>query len=294
MQEKRVIFPGAIVPLLLLVPQLAITFAFFVWPSLRSLQGSLFEQDAFGLGERFVAWGNFQRILSDPGYLSALGVTLVFALATTVLAMAVALALAAVADRAIRGSAIYKALIVWPYAVAPAIAGVLWWFLFNPSIGVLPRLLAAVGIVWNHFLNGGQALLLVIIASAWKQVSYNFLFFLAGLQTIPPSLLQAAEIDGAGAFARFRAIVLPLLMPTTFFLAVVNLVYALCDTFAVVHATTAGGPGTATTTLVYKVFRDGFEALDLGGSAAQSVVLMLIVGALTIAQFRYIERKIHY
>ena len=294
MQEKRVIFPGVIVPLLLLVPQLAITFAFFVWPSLRSLQGSLFEQDAFGLGERFVAWGNFQRILSDPGYLSALGVTLVFALATTALAMAVALALAAVADRAIRGSAIYKALIVWPYAVAPAIAGVLWWFLFNPSIGVLPRLLAALGIVWNHFLNGGQALLLVIIASAWKQVSYNFLFFLAGLQTIPPSLLQAAEIDGAGAFARFRAIVLPLLMPTTFFLAVVNLVYALCDTFAVVHATTAGGPGTATTTLVYKVFRDGFEALDLGGSAAQSVVLMLIVGALTIAQFRYIERKIHY
>src|SRR5436190_6684445 len=294
MQEKRVIFPGAIVPLLLLVPQLAITFAFFVWPSLRSLQSSLFEQDAFGLGERFVAWGNFQRILSDPGYLSALGVTLVFAVATTALAMAVALALAVVADRAIRGSAIYKALIVWPYAVAPAIAGVLWWFLFNPSIGVLPRLLAALGIVWNHFLNGGQALLLVIIASAWKQVSYNFLFFLAGLQTIPPSLLEAAEIDGAGAFARFRAIVLPLLMPTTFFLAVVNLVYAFCDTFAVIHATSAGGPGTATTTLVYKVFRDGFEGLDLGGSAAQSVVLMLIVGALTIVQFRYIERKIHY
>jgi sn-glycerol 3-phosphate transport system permease protein len=294
MQEKRVTFPGLLVPLLLLVPQLAITFAFFVWPSLRSLQSSLFEQDAFGLSERFVGLGNFARILSDPGYLSALGVTLVFALATTALAMSVALALAVVADRAVRGAAVYKALIVWPYAIAPAIAGVLWWFLFNPTIGVLPRLLAPLGIVWNHFLNGGQALLLVIIASAWKQVSYNFLFFLAGLQTIPPSLLQAAEIDGAGAFARFRAIVLPLLMPTTFFLAVVNLVYALCDTFAVIHATSAGGPGTATTTLVYKVFRDGFEALDLGGSAAQSVVLMVLVGALTIAQFRYIERKIHY
>src|SRR3984893_225811 len=294
MQEKRVTFPGVLVPLALLVPQLAITFAFFVWPSLQSLKSSLFEQDAFGLSERFVGFGNFARILSDPGYLSSLGVTLVFALATTALAMGVALALAVVADRAVRGSAIYKALIVWPYAIAPAIAGVLWWFLFNPTIGVLPRLLSPLGIVWNHFLNGNQALLLVIIASAWKQVSYNFLFFFIGLQTIPTALLEAAEIDGAGAFARFRAIVLPLLMPTTFFLAVVNMVYALCDTFAVIHATSAGGPGTATTTLVYKVFRDGFEGLDLGGSAAQSVVLMLIVGALTIAQFRYIERRIHY
>src|SRR6266487_283071 len=206
MQEKRVIFPGVLVPLALLVPQLAITFAFFVWPSVLSLQGSLFEQDAFGLSQRFVGFGNFARILSDPGYLSSVGVTLVFAFATTALAMSVALALAVVADRAVRGSALYKALIVWPYAIAPAIAGVLWWFLFNPTIGVLPRLLAPLGIVWNHFLNGNQALLLVIIASAWKQVSYNFLFFLAGLQTIPPSLLEAAEIDGAGAFARFRAV----------------------------------------------------------------------------------------
>src|ERR1051326_1253332 len=173
MQDKRVTFPGMIVPLLLLVPQLAITFAFFVWPSFRSLQGSLFEQDAFGLAERFVGLGNFARILSDPGYLSSLGVTLVFALATTGLAMSVALVLAVVADRALRGSAIYKALSVWPYAIAPAIAGVLWWFLFNPTIGVLPRLLAPLGIVWNHFLTGHQALLLVIIASAWKQVSYN-------------------------------------------------------------------------------------------------------------------------
>src|SRR6266700_4098983 len=270
MQDKRVTFPGMIVPLLLLVPQLAITFAFFVW------------------------FGNFARILSDPGYLSALGVTLVFAVATTALAMSVALALAVVADRAVRGSAVYKALIVWPYAIAPAIAGVLWWFLFNPTIGVLPRLLAPLGVVWNHFLNGNQALLLVIIASAWKQVSYNFLFFLAVLQTIPPSLLEAAEIDGATPRRRFWTIVFPLLAPTTFFLAVVNLVYAFCDTFAVLHATSAGGPGTATTTLGYKVFRDGFESLDLGGSAAQSVVLMLIVGTLTIAQFRYIERKIHY
>src|SRR5437764_5564029 len=253
MQDKRVIFPGVLVPVVLLLPQLAITLAFFVWPSLRSLQGALFEQDPFGLSERFVGLGNFSRIVADPGYLGSFGVTIVFALATTALSMSVALVLAAVADRAVRGSGVYKAVIVWPYAVAPAIAGVLWWFLFNPSIGVLPRLLASLGIVWNHFLNGNQALLLVIIASAWKQVSYNFLFFLAGLQTIPPSLIEAAEIDRAGALARFRAIVLPLLMPTTFFLAVVNLIYAFCDTFGVIHATTAGGPCTATSTVVYKV-----------------------------------------
>jgi sn-glycerol 3-phosphate transport system permease protein len=294
MQEKRVTFPGIVAPALLLAPQLAITFIFFVWPSLRSLQQSLFEQDPFGFSQRFVGLANFGRLLRDPEYLGSFGLTLVFAFGTTALAMGVALGLAAVADRAIRGSGIYKALIIWPYAIAPAIAGVLWWFLFNPTIGVLPRLLAPLGIVWNHFLNGGQALLLVTIAAAWKQVSYNFLFFLAGLQTIPPSLLEAAEIDGATSVARFRAIVLPLLMPTTFFLAVVNLVYAFCDTFAIIHATSAGGPGTATTTLVYKVFRDGFEGLDLGGSAAQSVILMLIVGALTIVQFRYIERRIHY
>src|ERR1700693_1108567 len=227
MQCTRLRCPGVAVPLALLLPQLAITFVFFVWPSLRSLQGSLFEQDAFGLSERFVGFGNFARILSDPGYLSSLGVTFVFASATTALAMSVALALAVVADRAVRGSAVYKALIVWPYAIAPAIAGVLWWFLFNPTIGVLPRLLAPLGVVWNHFLNGNQALLLVIIASAWKQVTYIFFFFPAGLQPTPPSLREPAEIGGAGPVARFRAIVFPLLMPTTFFLAVVNLVYAL-------------------------------------------------------------------
>lgn len=294
MQDKRVVFPGIVVPILLLAPQLAITLIFFVWPSLQSLRGSLFQQDAFGLSESFIGVENFARLIADPSYLQSFGITAVFAVATTAIAMATGLVLAVLANRVVAGSAIYRAVITWPYAVAPAIAGVLWWFLFNPTIGVLPRLLGPLGIVWNHFLNGGQALLLVIIASAWKQVSYNFLFFLAGLQTIPLSLLEAAEIDGADGFARFRLIVLPLLMPTTFFLTVVNLVYAFCDTFAVIHATTAGGPGQSTTTLVYKIFRDGFESLDLGGSAAQSVVLMVIVGALTIVQFRYIERNIHY
>jgi sn-glycerol 3-phosphate transport system permease protein len=294
MQEKRVTFSGVLVPLALLVPQLAITLIFFVWPSLQSLRGSLFQQDAFGLSEVFVAFANFARLASDENYLASFGITVVFAVGTTVIAMVMGLVLAVLADRIVTGSGIYRSVITLPYAVAPAIAGVLWWFLFNPTIGVLPRLLSPFGIVWNHFLNGGQALLLVIIASAWKQVSYNFLFFLAGLQTIPYALLEAAEIDGASPFARFRLIVLPLLMPTTFFLTVVNLVYAFCDTFAVIHATTAGGPGQSTTTLVYKIFRDGFESLDLGGSAAQSVVLMLIVGALTVVQFRYIERNIHY
>jgi sn-glycerol 3-phosphate transport system permease protein len=294
MQDKRVIFPGILVPLALLAPQLAITFIFFVWPGLQSIRSSLFEQDAFGLAEQFVGFGNFSRILSDPAYLSSLWITIVFAVGTTALSMGIALMLAILADRAVKAAATYKLLITLPYAVAPAIAGVLWWFLFNPTIGVLPRVLAPFGIVWNHFLNGPQALILVVIASAWKQISYNFLFYLAGLQTIPRGVLEAAEIDGADGFARFRLIVLPLLMPTTFFLSVINLVYAFCDTFAVIHATTSGGPGTATTTLVYKVFRDGFETLDLGGSAAQSVVLLLIVGALTIAQFRYIERNIHY
>jgi sn-glycerol 3-phosphate transport system permease protein len=294
MQEKRVTFSGVLVPLALLVPQLAITLIFFVWPSLQSLRGSLFQQDAFGLSEVFVAFGNFARLVTDENYLASFGITVVFAIGTTVIAMVAGLALAVVADRIVTGSGIYRSVITLPYAVAPAIAGVLWWFLFNPTIGVLPRLLSPFGIVWNHFLNGGQALLLVIIASAWKQVSYNFLFFLAGLQTIPQALLEAAEIDGATPFERFRLIILPLLMPTTFFLTVVNLVYAFCDTFAVIHATTAGGPGQSTTTLVYKIFRDGFESLDLGSSAAQSVVLMLIVGALTVVQFRYIERNIHY
>lgn len=294
MQDKRVIFPGILVPVALLVPQLAITFVFFVWPGLQSIRSSLFEQDAFGLAEQFVGFGNFSRILSDPAYLSSFWITIVFAVSTTALSMGIALGLAILADRAVKAASTYKLLITLPYAVAPAIAGVLWWFLFNPTIGVLPRMLAPLGIVWNHFLNGQQALILVIIASAWKQISYNFLFYLAGLQTIPRGVLEAAEIDGADGFARFRLIVLPLLMPTTFFLSVINLVYAFCDTFAVIHATTSGGPGTATTTLVYKVFRDGFETLDLGGSAAQSVVLLLIVGALTVAQFRYIERNIHY
>lgn len=294
MRGKRVTFPGMVVPAILLAPQLAITFVFFVWPAIQSLRSALFRQDAFGLSEDFVGLDNFIKLFAEPDYGHAFGLTLFFAAATTVLSMGLALLFAVLADGVVKGAAIYKSLLTWPYAVAPAIAGVLWWFLFNPTIGLLSRALAAIGIDWNHYLNSGQALALVIIASAWKQLSYNFLFFLAGLQTIPKSLLEAAALDGADGFVRFRRIVLPLLMPTTFFLIVTNLVYAFCDTFAVIHATTGGGPGTATTTLIFKIYRDGFESLDLGGSAAQSVILMLLVGTLTIIQFRYIERNIHY
>ncbi|MGO4737071.1 sn-glycerol-3-phosphate ABC transporter permease UgpA [Bosea sp. 2KB_26] len=294
MRGKRVTFPGMAVPAILLAPQLAVTFVFFVWPAIQSLRSALFRQDAFGMSEEFVFLDNFIKLFAEPDYGQALGLTLFFALATTVLSMGLALLFAVLADGVVKGAAIYKSLLTWPYAVAPAIAGVLWWFLFNPTIGIFSRALAAIGIDWNHHLNSGQALALVIIASAWKQLSYNFLFFLAGLQTIPKSLLEAAALDGADGFVRFRKIVLPLLMPTTFFLIVTNLVYAFCDTFAVIHATTGGGPGTATTTLIFKIYRDGFESLDLGGSAAQSVILMLLVGTLTIIQFRYIERNIHY
>jgi sn-glycerol 3-phosphate transport system permease protein len=294
MRGKRVTFPGMVVPAILLAPQLAITFVFFVWPAIQSLRSALFRQDAFGLSEDFVGLDNFIKLFAEPDYGYAFGLTLFFAAATTVLSMGFALLFAVLADGVVKGAAVYKSLLTWPYAVAPAIAGVLWWFLFNPTIGLFSRALAAIGIDWNHYLNSGQALTLVIIASAWKQLSYNFLFFLAGLQTIPKSLLEAAALDGADGFVRFRRIVLPLLMPTTFFLIVTNLVYAFCDTFAVIHATSGGGPGTATTTLIFKIYRDGFESLDLGGSAAQSIILMLLVGTLTIIQFRYIERNIHY
>lgn len=294
MRGKRVTFPGIAVPALLLAPQLAITFVFFVWPSIQSLRSSLFRQDAFGTSEEFVGLGNFMKLFAEPDYGYAFALTLFFAVATTALSMGFALLFAVLADSVVKGASIYKSLLIWPYAVAPAIAGVLWWFLFNPTIGIFSRALSAIGIDWNHYLNSGQALTLVIIASAWKQLSYNFLFFLAGLQTIPKSLLEAASLDGADGSVRFRTIVFPLLMPTTFFLIVTNLVYAFCDTFAVIHATTGGGPGTSTTTLIFKIYRDGFESLDLGSSAAQSVILMFLVGALTIIQFRYIERNIHY
>jgi sn-glycerol 3-phosphate transport system permease protein len=292
--ERRVVFDQRLLPYLLLAPQLAITLVFFVWPASQAVWQSMLVQDAFGFSTRFVWFDNFARIFGNPEYLHSLRVTAVFSFSVALSGILIALVLAAMADFVARAAALYKTLLIWPYAVAPAIAGVLWLFMFSPAIGILAWLLGRIGIVWNHQLDGTQALPLVIVAATWKQISYNFLFFPAGMQAIPRSLVEAAAIDGAGPVRRFFTIVVPLLSPTSFFLLVVNLVYAFFDTFGIVHAITEGGPAQATTILVCKVYRDGFIGLDLGGSAAQSVVLMLIVIALTFVQFRYLERRVHY
>jgi sn-glycerol 3-phosphate transport system permease protein len=292
--QRRVVFRGKLLPYLLLAPQLAVTLMFFFWPAGQAVWQSLRRGDPFGLSSRFVGIDNFAVLLADPSYLHSLGVTAVFSVAVTVLAVAPSLLLAVMADRVARGAALYKTVLLTPYAVAPAVAGVLWLFLFNPGIGIVTHWLGALGIDWNVKLDGTQALALVVIAAAWKQISYNFLFFLAGLQSIPKSLIEAASIDGAGANRRFWTIVLPLLSPTAFFLLVVDIVYAFFDTFGIIHAVTGGGPVKATEILVYKVYYDGYVALDLNGSAAQSVILMAIVIALTAAQFRFVERRVHY
>lgn len=292
--RKKVIFRGIGLPLLLLAPQLAVTIVFFLWPAGAAIWQSVLQEDPWGLSSQFVGLRNFQEVLADPAWRTAAWNTLIFSVSVAGSAMSVALFLAVQADKSIRGANVYKTLLIWPYAVAPAVAAVLWLFLFHPSIGLIGRALNAAGILWDYKLNGTQAMLLVIIAAAWKQVSYNFIFFLAGLQSIPKSVLEAAAIDGARPMRRFWTVVFPLLSPTTFFLLVVNLVYAFFDTFGIIHATTGGGPGQSTTILVYKVFKDGFESLNLGASAAQSVVLLVIVIGLTALQFRHIERKVHY
>ena len=292
--EKRVVFTKLGLPILLVAPQIVITLVFFIWPASQALYQSVLLEDAFGLRSEFVWLDNFIALFSDPHYLDSFARTVVFSAATAGLSLGVALFLAAMADRVLKGATAYRTLIVWPYAVAPAVAGVLWFFMFNPSIGILAYALKSVGYEWNHYLDGTDAMMLVILAASWKQVSYNFLFFLAGLQAIPRSLVEAAAIDGARPFKRFWTIVFPLLSPTAFFLLVVNIVYAFFDTFGIVHATTSGGPAQSTTILVYKVFNDGFIGLDLGGSAAQSVILMAVVITLTVFQFRYIERKVAY
>ncbi|UJQ94310.1 sn-glycerol-3-phosphate ABC transporter permease UgpA [Mariluticola halotolerans] len=294
MQTKRAIFPNKALPYLLLMPQLAITLVFFIWPASQALWQSVLRQDAFGFKTSFIGLENYARLFADPVYLNSMGVTFVFSVGVTVLSMGLALLFAVNVDRMIKSSNVYSTFLVWPYAVAPAIAGTLWWFLFNPTIGLLPFALSYVGYDWNHNVSGHDAMILVIVAASWKQISYNFLFFLAGLQSVPHSLIEAAAIDGAGPVKRFWTIIFPLLTPTTFFLMVINIIYALFDTFGVIHATTEGGPAQATNTLVYKVFLDGFVGLNLGSSAAQSVILMTIVITLTVIQFRWIERHVQY
>jgi sn-glycerol 3-phosphate transport system permease protein len=294
MQEKRTVFGNRWLPYFFIAPQIAITLVFFVWPAVQAVFQSVFVEDPFGLSRRFVGLKNFQELFTDRLYLHSFKVTLVFSVSTMLLSLGTALLLAVMADRTLRGARGYKTLLIWPYAVAPPIAGVLWLFMFNPSSGVLAFFLQGLGIEWNHVLRAEQAMLLVILAASWKQISYNFLFFLAGLQSIPRSLTESAAIDGAGTARRFWTITLPLLSPTTFFLMVVNVIYAFFDTFGIIHAVTQGGPAKATEILIYKVFNDGFIGLDLGGSAAQSVVLIIIVTGLTVVQFRYIERRVNY
>jgi sn-glycerol 3-phosphate transport system permease protein len=292
--DDRGVFHSRWLPYALVAPQIAITLVFFFWPAAQALYQSVLVQDAFGTQSQFVWFDNFKALFADPLYLRSFRVTAVFSVLVALLGMAIALLLAVFADRVVRGAAVYKTLLIWPYAVAAAVAGVLWLFLLSPSIGMVTFALRRFGIDWNYYLNGTQALALIVIAAVWKQISYNFLFFLAGLQSIPKSMIEAAAIDGAGPMRRFWTIVFPLLSPTTFFLLVVNIVYAFFDTFAIVDATTQGGPGQATQILVYKVFQAGVQAMDLSGSAAQSVVLMVIVIVLTVIQFRYVERKVHY
>ena len=292
--EKRVVFRSAWLPWLLLAPQLVVVAVFFFWPAGQALLQSLQQQDAFGTSVEWAGLENFRNLFADETYLAAFRTTAVFSALVAVGGLSISLLLAVFADRIVRGATAYRTLLIWPYAVAPAVAGVTWLFMFAPSVGIVTWWLRVWGVEWNHLLNGTQAMALVVMASVWKQISYNFLFFLAGLQAIPKSLIEAAAIDGARPWRRFWTIQFPLLSPTTFFLLVMNVIYAFFDTFAVIDAATHGGPGKDTSILIYRVYYDGFKAMDLGGSAAQSVILMAIVIALTVVQFRFIEKKVTY
>lgn len=293
--NKRVRFDGQLLPYLLVAPQVLITLVFFIWPSGQALWQSVILEDAFGGNTRFVGLANFERLLGDAGYWASVRVTVFFSFMVALCGLVFSLLLATMADRIVRGATAYKAFLVWPYAVAPAVAGVIFGFLFNPAVGVVAWVLkVGIGYEFNYVINANQALWLVIVAACWNQVSYNFLFFLAGLQSIPRSLIEAAALDGAGPGRRFWTIIFPLLSPTAFFLLVVNIIYAFFGTFGVVDALTKGGPAKATEILVFKVYNDGFRGQDFGGSAAQSAILMLVVIGLTVVQFRFIERRVHY
>lgn len=292
--EKRAHFSGWTLPLLLIIPQMAITIIFFYWPASQAIWQSFLREDAFGLSSEFVGFENYIDLFQQPEYYRAMVNTVIFSSLVAFFSLACALLLATQADKSLRGGQGFKTLLIWPYAVAPAIAGVLWIFMFHPTLGTLARPIRAAGIDWNPMLNGNHAMILLVLSATWKQISYNFLFFLAGLQAIPKSVIEAGAIDGAGPLRRFWTIIFPLLSPTTFFLLVVTVVYVFFETFGIIDAVTGGGPAGQTTTLVYKVYADGRLGGDLGGSAAQSVILMVIVIALTAVQFRYVERKVQY
>ncbi|HIP94189.1 MAG TPA: sn-glycerol-3-phosphate ABC transporter permease UgpA [Leucothrix sp.] len=291
---KQVHFKSSALPYMLVAPQIIITLVFFMWPASQAIYQSLLIEDAFGMSSQFVWFDNFKELYEDDRYLKTFFRTLFYSAMVAMLSLSVSLVLAAMADRVIRGTGIYRTLLIWPYAVAPVIAGALWVFLFYPTTGIISTFLTSIGYEWNHQLKDNQAMFLVVVAAAWKQISYNFLFFLAGMQSIPKSLIEAAAIDAASPLKRFWTIIFPLITPTTFFLLVVNIVYAFFETFGIIHVVTKGGPANATEILVYKVYNDGFVGLDLGGSAAQSVILMILVIGMTIFQFKFIERKVEY
>lgn len=291
---KRTHFKPSALPYLLVAPQIIITVVFFIWPASQAVYQSLLLEDPFGLKSEFIWFENYVELFTDGIYFSTFLRTLFFSAVVAFSSLTIALVLAAMADHVVRGTTVYRTLLIWPYAVAPVVAGTIWMFIFDPTLGIVSYLLHFVGYDWNHRLHGGQAMTLIVLAATWKQISYNFLFFLAGMQAIPKSLIEAAAIDGAGPAKRFWTIIFPLISPTTFFLMVMNIVYAFFETFGIVHAVTKGGPAKSTEILVYKVFNDGFIGLDLGGSAAQSVILMALVVTLTIIQFKYIERKVEY
>lgn len=292
--QRRVVFDNKLLPYVLLAPQLLITLVFFFWPAGQTIYQSLIRQDPFGLTTRFVWFANLVEVVSDPLYRASVRTTLIFSIMVIAIAMSTGLLFAVMADKKIRGAGFYKVMLMWPYAVAPAVAAALWVFIFHPAVGIVGRALNEHGLAWDYALNGWQAMALIIVAASWKQVSYNFIFFLAGLQSIPKSILEAAAVDGAGSVPGFWKIVFPLLSPTTFFLLVVNLIYAFFETFGVIHALTRGGPAQATDTLIYKVYTDGVVNLNLGTSSAQSLILLLVISTLTALQFRFVERKVQY
>ncbi|WP_208432681.1 sn-glycerol-3-phosphate ABC transporter permease UgpA [Bartonella taylorii] len=294
MQEKQAYFKNNLLSYWLLFPQLIVTFLFFLWPAAQAIKSSFEREDAFGFTTTFVGFENYLTILTDPSYLKSLLTTAVFSISVTLVSMAISLLLAICVDRVICAKKAYTMLLLWPYAVAPVLAGILWLFIFHPTIGIIPFLLEKIGVIWNYRINGTQAMILIVIAASWKQISYNFLFFLAGLQSIPRSQIEAAAIDGASPFKRFWTVVFPQISPTTFFLLVININYVMFDTFGIIDNMTSGGPARATSTLVYKVYDDGFKNQIIGGSAAQSTILMLMVIVLTFIQFRWIERRVQY
>jgi sn-glycerol 3-phosphate transport system permease protein len=292
---KRSAFKSSYLPYLLILPQVVITLTFFYWPALQGLIQSFLLSDPFGQSSRFVWFYNYLEIFRDPLYVKSILTTFTFSIAVASVSISLGLFIATMANRALRATALVRTLLIWPYAVAPAISGILWLFLLHPSYGIVALGIKKwLGINWNPVLNGTDAMVMITMASAWKQISYNFVFFMAGLQAIPKSLIEAAAIDGASPFKRFWAITFPLLSPTFFFLSVMNIIYSFFETFGVIHTVTQGGPGGSTNILVYKVYQDGFVGLNLGSSSAQSVVLMTLIILITVLQFKYVEKKVQY